>query len=259
MESTVSVIEKPSLSVVTVVFNNVQDIERTIKSVVGQTYHDIEYIVVDGASTDGTWQIIEKYADQIAIKLSEPDLGIYDAMNKGLARATKSHVVFMNSGDEFYAEDTVEKVFASTPSSIADIYYGETELYNHKGESQGLRRHAAPEHFNWRSFKYGMSICHQSIYIKKSLTSPYNLDYQLSADIDWVITAAKKAENVVNAKILVTKYLIGGISQKRHQQSLKERFQILSKHYGLLPNVLNHLIIAGRLLLYYVKFGKPKE
>ncbi|HEY1007401.1 MAG TPA: glycosyltransferase, partial [Sphingobacteriaceae bacterium] len=110
------------LSVITIVFNNARDIERTILSVLNQTYGNIEYIVIDGASTDGTLEVIKRYEDRLILK-SEKDKGIYDAMNKGLALATGDYVLFMNSGDEIYAADTVEKVFATAPS--ADVYYGE--------------------------------------------------------------------------------------------------------------------------------------
>src|SRR5689334_2229074 len=98
---------KPILSVITVVYNNAADIERTLLSVLNQSYKGIEYIVVDGASTDGTLQIIEKYKDRITKLISEKDNGIYDAMNKGLASATGDYVLFMNSADEFYSADTV--------------------------------------------------------------------------------------------------------------------------------------------------------
>src|SRR5690606_4665890 len=106
--------EKPALSVITVVYNNVKDIERTILSVINQTYKNIEYIIIDGVSTDGTLDIIHQYSEKISHIVSEPDKGIYDAMNKGLSVATGDYVLFMNSGDEIYAHDTVEKVFTSS-------------------------------------------------------------------------------------------------------------------------------------------------
>src|SRR5690606_19468930 len=188
----------PTLSVITVVYNNVRDIERTLKSVIGQTYPHIEYLVIDGNSTDGTVAVIKQYAERIAYWVSEPDNGIYDAMNKGLQRATGDYVLFMNSGDEIYAQDTVEQVFGSAPD--ADIYYGETEMYNENWESLGLRRHAIPAQFNWRSFRFGMNISHQAIYIRRSIAGFYDPRYQLSADIDWIIRAAKKANKIVNTE-----------------------------------------------------------
>ena len=163
---------QPKLSIITIVYNNVQDIERTLKSIIGQTYPDIEYIVIDGASTDGTLDIIKKYENRIAKLISEKDDGIYDAMNKGLAVATGDYVLFMNSGDEIYTNNTVANVFATEDD--ADIYYGETEMINDAGESLGKRRHKAPRQLTWKSFKYGMSVSHQAIYIKRSLTVQYD-------------------------------------------------------------------------------------
>jgi glycosyltransferase involved in cell wall biosynthesis len=241
---------KPKLSVITIVYNNVRHIERTILSVINQTYTNIEYILVDGFSTDGTLEIVQQYTSQIETLISEKDKGIYDAMNKGLAVAKGDYVIFMNSGDEFYSSDTVDKVFAT--ANDADIYYGETEMIDEAGNSLGQRRHKAPEQFTWRHFKYGMSISHQAIYIKRSLTQPYDPQYQLSADIDWILQAAKKAKKIVNVHQYVAKYLVGGMSKKKHKQSLAERFAIMRKHYGLLPTVFNHAVIAFNLGWYWL-------
>src|ERR1700744_4782292 len=148
---------QPKLSVITVVYNNARDIERTMLSVLNQTYPNIEYVLIDGLSNDGTLAIIKKYQDKIKL-ISEKDKGIYDAMNKGLAAATGDYVLFMNSGDEIYAQDTVAAVFAA--GDDADIYYGETEMIDANGESLCQHRHKAPAQFTLRSFKFGMSIIH---------------------------------------------------------------------------------------------------
>lgn len=248
---------KPVLSVITVVYNNARDIERTMLSVLNQTYTGIEYIVVDGASNDGTLEIIKRCENRIAKLISEKDKGIYDAMNKGLALATGDYVIFMNSGDEFYANDTVTKVFSTAPD--ADIYYGETEMVNDERESLGRRRHKAPAQFNWRSFKYGMSVSHQAIYIRRTLADPYDLQYQLSADIDWIIRAAKKAQKIVKIDSYVAKYLVGGMSKAKHKQSLLERFDIMKRHYGFIPTLLNHTVIAFNLGWYRLKNKRTND
>jgi glycosyltransferase involved in cell wall biosynthesis len=250
-------VHKPTLSIITVVYNNVRDIERTMLSVLNQSYAHIEYIVVDGASNDGTLEIIQRYQDRLSKVLSEKDAGIYDAMNKGLALASGDYVLFMNSGDELYGPDTVETVFATAPN--ADIYYGETEMFNEAWQSIGKRRHSVPEKFTWKSFRFGMTISHQAIYIRRSLTEPYDRKYQLSADIDWILTAAKKAKTSVKVSGYVAKYLVGGLSKKRHRQSLNERFAIFAKHYGLLPNLFNHLVIAAKLSFYYLRYGRTND
>lgn len=247
---------QPKLSVITVVYNNVRDIERTLLSVLNQTYPNIEYLVIDGGSNDGTLDILKKYEDRLGKLISEKDKGIYDAMNKGLAMATGEYILFMNSGDEIYAPDTVENVFKEPD---ADIYYGETEMYDDNWKCLGQRRHKTPDTFTWKDFKHGMSISHQAIYIRKSLTDFYDPQYKLSADIDWIIKAAKKAKKIVNSHIYVAKYLVGGMSKAKHRQSLIERFQIFRKHYGLLPTILNHSVIAARLFFYYLRHGKTND
>jgi len=248
---------KPKLSVITIVYNNVRDIERTMLSILNQTYPHIEYIIIDGLSTDGTLEVINRYKNRISKLISEKDEGIYDAMNKGLFAATGDYVLFMNSGDEFHARDTVFSVFATSPD--ADIYYGETEMINEEGQSLGQRRHKAPEHLTWQSFKYGMSVSHQAIYIRKSLTELFDRRYNLSADIDWIIRAAKKAKKIVNVKQYVAKYLVGGMSKSRHRQSLSERFDIMKRYYGLVPTLFNHLIIAFNLAWYWLRHRRTND
>jgi glycosyltransferase involved in cell wall biosynthesis len=249
--------DMPLLSVITVVYNNVSDIERTLLSVLGQTYPNIEYIVIDGQSTDGTLPIIEKYGNRIAKILSEPDEDIYDAMNKGLAIATGDYVLFMNSGDGFYSTETVANVFATDDN--ADIYYGETEMIDASGKSLGRRRHAAPADFTWKSFKYGMNVSHQAIYIKRALTERYDRQYQLSADIDWILRAVKKAKKIVNVNQYVAKYKVGGMSKHKHRQSLTERFDIMRRYYGLLPTVINHIVIAFNLGWYWIVHKRTND
>ena len=248
---------KPLLTVITVVYNNVKDIERTIRSVLQQSYANIEYIVIDGGSTDGTLEIIHQFKARLAQLVSEPDKGIYHAMNKALQLATGDYVLFMNSGDEIYEKDTVKKIFSSAPN--ADIYYGETEMLNEQLLSEGRRRHQSPEELTLKSFKYGMSVSHQAIYIKRSLTKFYDSQYQLSADIDWILSALKQSKKVVNTQQYVAKYLMGGLSKKKHRQSLLERYRIFRKYYGFLPNLFHHFIISYKLVVYWVANRKTND
>lgn len=247
---------QPKVSIITVVYNDARGIEYTIRSVMKQTYAELEYIIVDGASTDGTLEVIDRYREEVSVLISEKDAGIYDAMNKGLAAATGDYVLFLNSGDELYEDMTLEKVFSAADN--ADIYYGETKLIDEERNIIGDRRHKNPKQFDWKSFRYGMNICHQAIYVKRTIAEPYDLQYALSADIDWVIRAAKKARKIVNVNQYVAKYLVGGLSQKRHLQSLKERYAIFQKHYGTFANVVNHGVIAARLILHRLKHGRTR-
>ena len=245
------------ISIITIVYNNVKDIEYTIQSVIKQSFQDIEYIIIDGASNDGTLDVIERYKERIDLVVSEKDEGIYHAMNKGLSHATGDYVLFLNSGDEFFDVNTLQNIFDRNDD--ADIYYGETKLIDENRNIIGNRRHKAPKQFDWKSFRYGMSICHQAIYVKRALTEPYDRQYQLSADVDWVIRMAKKADKIVNVKTYVARYLVGGMSQQRHKQSLIERYEIFKKHYGFIPNLINHAVIACRLAIYRLKNGKTRD
>ncbi|MFU1857913.1 glycosyltransferase family 2 protein [Sphingobacterium sp. NGMCC 1.201703] len=247
----------PKFSIITVVYNNVRDIEHTIKSVVNQTYDNIEYIVIDGESSDGTLAVIQKYQDKIAVLLSEKDKGIYDAMNKGLALATGDYVLFLNSGDEIYDLNSIENL--ARLSDDADILYGETILVDDNRAIIGERRHKVPANFDWKSFRYGMNICHQAIYIKRTIAEPYDLSYKLCADIDWVIRCAKKANKSVNAHQYVARYLVGGMSKQKHKESLKERFAIFKHYYGAIPNLFNHGVIALKAIWYRINYGKPQD
>ena len=132
-------------------------------------------------------------------------------------------------------------------------------MIDEAGHSLGQRRHKAPKQFTWRDFKYGMSISHQAIYIRRELIEPYDHQYELSADIDWILRAAKKAKKIINVNRYVAKYLVGGMSKARHGQSLAERFDIMKKHYGLFPTVFNHFVIAFNLGWYWLRHRKTND
>lgn len=170
--------QKPLVTVVTVVFNAVNTISETIESIALQTYDNIQYIVIDGGSDDGTLKVINKYLNNIDIFISEKDNGIFDAMNKGLLLATGSYINFMNSGDWFADNRVVENVFVENDFD-ADFIYGDT-IANKRGKLK-LRK-ANP--FFKRSGINAMGICHQSIFLKTELAKKYTFDktYYLTAD-----------------------------------------------------------------------------
>ena len=241
------------LSVVTVVFNDVNHIEKTIISVLSQTYEDIEYVVIDGNSTDGTKEIIERYTDKIDIFVSESDKGLYDAMNKGLRYATGDYVCFMNSGDLFYDEKTVKKIFASANGDDVDIFYGDAVVVDENYRPKGLRRHRPPEKLTWKSFKDGMLVSHQAFIPKLSLTEPYDLTYRYSADFDWCIKLMKKAKTIRNTGIVIVKSLDDGLTKQRMFASLKERFEIMRENYGVTNALWVNFRNSFRLISFRLK------
>ncbi len=238
----------PLISIITVCYQAEQTIEQTIQSVRSQTYPHIEFIIIDGASTDGTLTIIGQYKDQITKVISEKDNGIYDAMNKGLRMATGDYVYFLNADDMLNTPDTLTKIFSVCPA--ADVLYGESLFINERGESIGLRSqctpHKVPDKLHWKSLKYGMVVSHQSFIVRREIAPNYDIRYRLCADIDWMIRCLKKARICCNTHLIIGKFRTGGTSGKRRKRSWKERYQILSKHYGSLPNFCHHLFIALR-------------
>ena len=155
---------QPVFSVITVTYNAERWLERTILSVLSQSYTNVEYLIIDGGSTDRTVEIIRQYASGLAYWVSEPDQGLYDAMNKGLARATGDYLVFLNAGDTFHTADTLNQIVNGLQrrKSLPDVIYGETRIVDAEGKSLGMRRLKAPKRLTWKSFKMGMLVCHQS-------------------------------------------------------------------------------------------------
>lgn len=243
---------QPLVSIITVVYNSERFIENTIKSIINQTYSNIEYIIVDGASTDGTIDVIKKYENYIGKWISEKDKGLYDAMNKAIEMASGEYLWFINSGDEIYTESILSDIFSKL-EDMPDVIYGETEMINFKGQQIGMRRHSVPEKLTWRSLRFGMKVCHQSILVKKELVEPYRIDYKYSADFEWVLKVLKKARSIHNARLILSKFMEGGLTRQSLVPSLKERFRIMSRYYGLIPTIFNHVYLAMKLSFFYLK------
>jgi len=241
----------PKISVITVVYNGEKHIGKTIESVLNQSYSSLEYIVVDGKSTDGTLKIIEESAGHIKV-ISEPDEGLYDAMNKGLEVATGDYVWFLNAGDQIYGTDTVEQMMEGSEGN-PDIIYGGTMIIDEAQNEVGDRRLKPPDQLTWKSFRQGMVVCHQSLVVKRAMAPQYNLEYRFSADIDWAIRASKSAGSIHNSRLVLSRFMEGGLTDHNIQAGLKERFRIMRKYYGLVPTVLRHFLFGVRLTNYYLK------
>lgn len=212
---------------------------------------NIEYIIVDGKSTDGTLEVISGF-NEIAVVISEPDRGLYDAMNKGLQVATGDYVWYLNSGDQVNTGDTV-RTMVNGLAELPDIIYGGTMIIDEDQNEIGDRRLKPPDQLNWKSFKQGMVVCHQSIIVKRQIAPAYNLKYQISADIDWVIRAAKSAPVIHYSNMVLSKFLEGGLSGNNIKKGLKERFQIMTGFYGFVPTLLRHFLFGIRLTNFYLK------
>jgi len=244
-------ISSPKISIITVVFNGENYIGRTIESVLGQTYKNLEYLIIDGKSTDQTLQVVEGF-EGVHRVISEPDKGLYDAMNKGLKLATGDYVWFLNSGDQIYSRKTVESMVEGV-SGTPDIIYGGTMIIDEEQNEVGDRRLKPPAQLNWKSFRQGMVVCHQSILVRREVAPLYNLDYHLSADIDWAIRAAKNASQIHNSNLVLSRFLEGGLTENNIKAGLKERFKIMRHFYGLIPTILRHFVFGIRLTNFYLR------
>ena len=243
------------LSIITITYNAEKYLERTIQSVMNQSIQDFEYIIIDGKSTDGTLEIAEKYKNRIDKLISEPDNGLYNAMNKGLKNASGDFVWFMNAGDEINEDQAVEKIYKAI-SDKTDVLYGDTFFVDNEGNIQGLRSeitpHRLPKDLKWQDIKLGMLVCHQAFIARKTIAPSY-MENNLSADVDWEIECLKRAREIKYLDFVVAKYLIGGISNKQLKRSLLNRYVVLKKHFGLIGVFYAHVQILFRGIRLMVK------
>lgn len=240
----------PTFSIITVCFNARDVIEDTLQSVITQTYHHREYIIIDGGSTDGTLDIIRRYQDRISVLVSEPDRGLYDAMNKGLALASGDYVCFLNAGDSFHEDDTLQQmVHTLRGKDLPGVMYGETRLVDSEGHFRRMRRLQTPEQLTWRSFRHGMVVCHQAFFARRDLAEPYDLTYKYSADFDWCIRIMRKTDCLHNTHLTLIDYLDEGMTTRHRKASLVERFRIMCHYYGILSTLLFHAWFVVRLVL----------
>lgn len=241
--------KKPLISVITVAFNAEKLIGKTLESIKNQSFSDFEYLVIDGASKDDTLKIINKAEIPSTRILSEPDRGLYDAMNKGLRLAEGSYVLFLNAGDAFHDSDSLAR-YAAEAKKNRDIIYGDTDIISPDGSRIGGRHLSAPDVLTHKSFAKGMLICHQAFMVKKDLAPEYDLKYRFSADYDWCVKCIKKSDpnNCINLNAVVIDYLSDGLTDKNKWKSLRERFRSMSVHYGFLPTSIRHLSFIFRAL-----------
>jgi glycosyltransferase involved in cell wall biosynthesis len=226
------------ITIITVCYNRTLTIEKAIESVLKQNYANIEYIVIDGNSTDGTKAIIESYKDSISHYISEPDKGMYDAINKGFRLATGDVIGLMHSDDEFYDEDAVSKIVASfNKDSATEGVYGDG-IYVSNDSEERLIRNRIGGAFSLEKVKSGWLPLHPTVYLKKSVVDKhglYNLDFKIASDTEFLLRYLYKYEikmNYINSYIV--KMRMGGLSTnaKRAFEVLQEDYKIY-KYHGL--------------------------
>ena len=232
----------PKVTVVTVTYNAKDLLEETILSVINQTYKNIEYIIIDGASTDGTVDIIKKYEKHIDYWVSEEDDGIYYAMNKGIDKATGEWINFMNAGDSFADNNILSKIFFL--KNLNSIIYGDYYLISESGNCNYQNAKLLDE------IQKHMISPHQSFFIKISLMKQnrFSKEYKMASDYDFLLKCYKKGIKFMYLKLPISKYLAGGYSKSNKVQLDLEYMYIQSKYLSNIEKI-NHLNVYKKFIL----------
>jgi len=241
----------PLISIVTVCLNSEQYLEKTIQSVLDQTYPCIEYIIIDGGSTDGTIQIIKKYEGRIAKWISEPDEGIYDAMNKGISLCEGEIIYCLNSGDHLYDKNVLQNVAEQFLDPRVMGVYGNVEVR----DDQGNKKIRGSE-VTYNSLLY-KRICHQALFVRKTLfekLGKFSTSFKLSSDHEFAIKCIKKyGDRFVYLNDTIALYMSGGMSCVEMKKTKFEDLKILSSNYG----PVRFLFGAAVCLAVIIKYNLP--
>lgn len=221
----------PKISVITVSYNAAETIETTILSVIRQTYENIEYIIIDGGSTDGTVDIIKKYQDKLAYWVSEPDKGIYDAMNKGIGYAQGDYIGIINS-DDWYEIEAVQCLVEQIEGD-SDVIHG--NIICEKAVPQLIK----PPH-NLSSLKNHMTIFHPSVFVKRDVYLKYgtfDTKYRIAADWDLMLRFFENKCKFQYCDVTIAHFRMDGISSNFNLRQIKEKLKLRLAHrnYSILP------------------------
>ena len=247
---------KDLISIVTVVWNAKDLIERTILSVLGQTYNEVEFIVIDGGSTDGTLDVVRRYDTKIDYWTSEPDKGIYDAMNKGVDRAGGEWVLFLNAGDVFCDSEVLKNVVQDIPPDAEVVYGGHQEDY--EGGYRSIRT-AGPISDLWK----GMIFSHQAMLVKTSLIKRYkfNVASRIAADYEFIYSLYQQRRRFHRSQIVISRVLADGFSASRNLRLTLDQWRI-ARNYTDQPVMIDlyHLTkLAGVCIKNLLKKVMPRS
>lgn len=234
----------PLVSVITISYNAVLFIEKTILSVIEQNSADFEYIVIDGGSRDGTVDIIKKYQSWITYWISEPDKGIFDAMNKALSVAKGQWIIFMNSGDYFYDNHILSEISAYMKDDKAELIYGDVNLFSDKRDFV-FRQKVTRNNINLNS------ICHQAVFIRRKLHPDFDVRYKLTADHDIIFDFIKRG-HYIHANLIIARVLLGGVSHNVIQTSL-EKLLISYRKGSFIDMLLSPCCNSYQIIKYFTK------
>ncbi|MGM9861993.1 MAG: glycosyltransferase family 2 protein [Muribaculaceae bacterium] len=241
----------PLFTIITVTYNAAATVQRTLDSVAEQSCSLYEHLIIDGASTDGTLDIVREAMQRnpLISLLSEPDKGLYDAMNKGIGLAKGDYLIFLNAGDKLHSPDTLQSIADTIlDNDYPGIVYGQTDIVDNNGTFISPSPIRTPKKLTAGSFIYGMSVRHQSMFVARKIACEYDLKYHICSDFDWAIRCIKRADSTRYADCIVCDFLGGGISNINAKQCKLETFAIMRKYYGLPLTLIMHayfILIRG--------------
>lgn len=243
--------EDVKVSIITVCLNSEKTIEITIKSVIDQTYPNIEYIIIDGGSTDKTVDVIKKYENRIAKWISEPDNGIYDAMNEGIVHSTGDILYFLNAGDYLYNNRIIEKIVDRFADDSIVAVYGNVEVVNdHK--KKNIIRGCKVTHNNLLYRR----LCHQALFVRRFLFDEVGLfspSFKLSADHEFIVKSIKKyPDDFRYINEIIAKYSDGGMSCKMMEKTKIEDLKIILSNYNMVQFLFGAVVCAYVILKYKI-------
>jgi glycosyltransferase involved in cell wall biosynthesis len=228
---------KPLVSIITVVFNGEKYLEETIKSVLNQTYDNIEYIIIDGGSTDSTLDIIRKYEDKIDYWVSEKDKGIYDAMNKGISLCLGSIIGIINA-DDWYTKDSVKIIVEQNKLySNVDIFFGDMILINEETKQNKLLIGSL------NGLNKDMTVNHPTCFVQKALYKEilFDTSYKICADYDLILYFFSKNKKFCYVNTIIANMRIGGVSDN-FNLSTNEVYKVQVKYYGKKKAIYNNIV-----------------
>ena len=228
----------PLISIITVVYNGAEFLEDTIQSVINQDYKNIEYIIIDGGSTDGTIDIIKKYEDQLAYWISESDNGIYDAMNKGILKATGNLVGIINA-DDYYLPGAMKAVVNHTKASTADIFYGGTNIVERDCNEIFVRKSTTQD---WKLYAK-MSIPHPSTFVKRTIymENLYPTNFRIAGDYYFFLKSKLDKKKFEHIDTLLVHMRDGGVSAADKRLTKRETMIVKKELLGALGYYLSEL------------------
>ena len=246
------------ISIITVVFNNETYIQDCIDSIKSQDFNNIEYIIIDGGSTDGTIEIIKNNLDSINLFISEPDNGLYDAMNKGIKFATGDVIGILNSDDLYFDENILSNIadcFITNPN--LDLIYGDL-VYVKQNDVTKIVRYWKSEKYHRNYFEYGSVPAHPTLFIAKRIYDEidlFNLDYKLASDYEFMLKLfKKKSYNLLYLNKIFVKMRLGGVTSKNFKNRIiqnKEISRAWKDNNLVLPFYFFPLRLFKKLLQYF--------